>query len=289
MKNLKQILASALLLVAIALNLNAQENNKSLLWKIEGNDINTSYIFGTFHILPKKDFEFKDKVKHAFSKTETVVLELDMDDPNMQGEFMKYSMLTDGQQLKSFMDDTEYAYLDAFFKEKMGFGMAQLNTFKPFTLSSMAMVSKFGKDAASYEATILTMAAEAKKEVKGLETVEFQMSLFDKQSYEEQIDDIIKLIKDEETAGLTFDDMVKLYKTEDIDKLYDFMNTYFEQDDELIKLLLSDRNVSWIEKMEASSKEQSTFFAVGAGHLPGEKGVINLLKEAGYTVTPIFN
>lgn len=289
MKTTQKIFALALLFVGLTLHLNAQENNNSLLWKIEGDDIKTSYVFGTFHVLPKKDFEFKDKVKQAFSKTEAVVLELDMDDPNMQGEFMKHSMLTDGQELKSFMDDDEYVYLDTFFKDKMGFGMAQLNTLKPFTLSSMAMISKFGKDAASYEATILTMAAEAKKEVKGLETVEFQMSLFDKQSYEEQIDDIIKLLKDEEKEGLTFDDMVALYKTEDIDALYNFMNTYFEQDDEIIKLLLSDRNENWIDKMEAYAKAQSTFFAVGAGHLPGKKGVINLLKEAGFTVTPIFN
>ncbi|GHC45064.1 hypothetical protein GCM10008083_04670 [Ulvibacter litoralis] len=265
----------------------AQQEN-SLLWKVEGNGIKTSYVFGTFHMLPKEDFQLKQKVKNAIESSETIVLELDMDDPNLQSEMMKESVLSEGNSLKNFMDEQEYARLDAYFNEKMGVGMDKFVSFKPMVLSSMVMMTYLGKGFASYEGTLIEMAAAQQKEVKGLETVAFQMGMFDKQPYEDQIDDVVKLLVEDAFMKDMFAEMIALYKAEDIQNLYAYMDEYFDGDVELMERLLHERNANWIPKIGALSKEEAVFYGVGAGHLGGDKGVINLLKKEGYTVTPIL-
>lgn len=285
MKTIQTILALAIICIFTTATSVAQE--KSLLYKVEGNGIKTAYVFGTFHMMPKADFELKDKVKTAFDASDLVVMELDMDDPNMQSEMMGVSMIAGDDSLQNHMTAEEFKILDEYFTAKMGIGMANFNKMKPFVVSSMVMMAHLGQDMASYEASLLAMAKESKKEVKGLEAVEFQMAMFDGQSYEDQIDDIIKILTEEGGVGSYFDKMIAVYKTEDIEGLYDSMDEFFEYDKKMQARLLDERNIDWIPKIGAYSKDQEVFYAVGAGHLGGKNGVIKLLKDAGYKVTPI--
>lgn len=286
MKNLKSVLVACICMM-VFFNGKAQET-KSLLWKVEGDGIKTSYVFGTFHMLPKEDFQLKQKVKNAIESSESIVLELDMDDPNLQSEMMKESVLAEGNSLKNFMDEQEYATLDTYFNEKMGVGMDKFVSFKPMVLSSMVMMTYLDKGFASYEGTLIEMAAAQQKEVKGLETVAFQMGMFDKQPYEEQIDDVVKLLVEDALMKDMFAEMIALYKAEDVHSLYTYMDEYFDGDIELMERLLHERNANWIPKIGTLSKDEAVFYGVGAGHLGGDKGVINLLKKEGYTVTPIL-
>ncbi|MAZ72060.1 MAG: TraB/GumN family protein [Flavobacteriaceae bacterium] len=287
MKNLKNIFMLAALVCSF-LTAFAQQNENSLLWKVEGNGIKTSYVFGTFHMLPKKDFELKGKVTNALQNSEILVLELDMDDPKMQTEMMQLSALTDGKTLSEFMDAEEYTLIDTYLKEKMGMGLDNFKTFKPLLVSTMVMMGYLGKDMASYEASLIKLTKEQQKEVKGLETVAFQMGIFDEQPYEQQLDDIIKLLKEETIMKDMFTEMITLYKNENIDGLYDYMDDFFNGDKAQLERMLHNRNQNWIPKMGEYSKEQTVFYGVGAGHLGGKLGVINLLRAAGYTVTPVL-
>lgn len=289
MKNLINIISTLLLIIITTFNLNAQETETSMLWKIEGNNIKTSYVFGTFHMLPKEDFLLKDKVKNAFTSSEQVVFELDMDDPNMVTEMRNLSTITDGSNLKNYMDEEEYALLDTYFKTNMGIGMEKLKGLKPLMLSSMIMMNFMGEESASYEGSLLTMAKEQNKDVEGLETVAFQMGMFDQQPYESQVDDMIRLLNEPDFMKDMFSEMIGFYKNENITDLHAHMDGYFAGDLQLMKRLLDDRNADWIPKIEEKSKDKKTFYAVGAGHLGGKQGVINLLKEAGYIVIPVLN
>tara|TARA_R100000935_G_scaffold36196_1_gene57025 strand:+ start:135768 stop:136634 length:867 start_codon:yes stop_codon:yes gene_type:complete len=287
MKNLKNIFT----LVALALGLItgfAQQNDNSLLWKVEGNGIKTSYVFGTFHMLPKKDFELQNKVTNALQNSEILVLELDMDDPKMQTEMMQLSALKDGKTLAEFMDAEEYTLIDTYLKEKMGMGLDSFKTFKPLLVSSMVMMGYLGADMASYEASLITMAKEQEKEIKGLETVAFQMGVFDEQPYDEQLDEVVKLLKEKDVMKDMFNEMIALYKNENIEGLYDYMDDFFNGDQAQLDRMLHARNQNWIPKMSEYSKEQTVFYGVGAGHLGGTLGVVNLLREAGYIVTPVL-
>ncbi len=264
----------------------AQEES-SLLWKVEGDGIKTSYLFGTFHLIPQEDFVFKDKVEKAIKDTEITALELDMDDPEMTVAMQKLAQLEDDKKLSSYMDEKEYEIIDTYLKEKMGVGMTALNTLKPLAITSMVTISMMGKQTASYEAEIIKRTKEDQKEILGLETPEFQIGVFETVPYEEQIDQIVEYLNEPEKMMKEFDTMITQYKNEDIDGLYDALKESFKGDPEFKKAMLDNRNKNWIGKIGEMSKDQKVFYGVGAGHLGGDQGVINLLRKEGYTVTPI--
>ncbi|GER58769.1 TraB/GumN family protein [Patiriisocius marinus] len=287
MKNLRNTLALVLLLVTV-FNVKAQQNDNSLLWKVEGKGIKTSYVFGTFHMIPKESFILKDKVKNALAISELMVLELDMDDPSMQSEMMKHSAMPEGTTLVEYMDKDEYVLIDTYLKGKLGAGLDQFKTFKPLMVSSMVMMGYMGKDLASYEASLIALATAQQKEIKGLETIEYQMGVFDKQPYDIQLDEVVKLLEEKDAMGNMFNEMIEHYTTEDIDGLYNYMDGYFTNEGQMDDMLHT-RNANWIPQIGSYSKDQSVFYGVGAGHLGGEKGVINLLREAGYKVSPVLD
>ncbi|WP_299762273.1 TraB/GumN family protein [uncultured Dokdonia sp.] len=283
---MKNTIKAFVALVLSTFSLIAQEES-SLLWKVEGNGIKPSYVFGTFHLMPQDDFEFKDKVDKAMKDTDITVLELDMDDPQMMGSMQTLAQLEEGKKLSSYMDEKEYEILDTYLTEHMGVGMAAFNSFKPFTITSMITITMMGKQTASYEAEIIKRSKEGQKEVLGLETPEFQVSVFETTPYEEQIDQIIEYLQKPEKMTKEFDAMITQYKNEDIEGLHATMDESFKEDPEFKKALLDNRNNNWIGKIGELSKNQKVFYGVGAGHLGGDQGVINLLRKAGYTVTPI--
>lgn len=284
---MKNIFKTCLAFCLGTISLVAQEKS-SLLWKIEGDDIKTSYVFGTFHLIPQEDFVFKDKVEKAIKDTEITVLELDMDDPQMMGSMQTLSQLDEGKKLSSYMDEKEYETLDTYFKEKMGVGMAAFNTFKPLAVTSMVTISMMGKQTASYETEIIKRTKAENKEILGLETPEFQIGVFETVPYEEQIDQIVEYLNEPEKMTKEFDTMITQYKNEDIEGLYNTMEESFKEDPEFKKAMLDNRNNNWIGKISEMSKGQKVFYGVGAGHLGGDQGVISLLKKAGYKVTPII-
>ncbi len=264
----------------------AQSNESSLLWKVEGDDIQTSYVYGTFHILPQSDFDLSDQVTKAFNEADQIALELDFDDPSLQANMMRYANMEDGQTLDKLIDKEVYDEIDLYLQSTMGVGMQAFNKWKPFLLTSLVMGKLIEGQPASFELTFVKMAMEGKKEIVGLETAKDQLAIFDKIPYQDQADDVEEMFTDEKKTKETFQKMINLYKEGNIDKLVDFTRDYIDNPEEF-KMLLSDRNEKWIPKMAEMSKENAVFYGVGAGHLGGEKGVINLLKEAGYTVTPV--
>lgn len=286
-KNSILFLLVGLLSIAVPSKGQAQKKkDNSLLWKIEGKGIKTSYLMGTFHMLPQADFELKEKVKKAFDNAEQIVLELDMDDPAMQSKMMQHIMLKDGKNLKDFMTDEESEFLDKELTKSFGQGLAAFGQMKPLAITSMITMSLMGKQPASFEMTFVKMAQEQQKEILGLETVAEQMKVFDDISYESQLDDIIEMLSDKEITNDFFAKMIDSYKKEDLKSL---MNQMEEQMDDPkdMAIMLDNRNKNWIPLIGEMATEKSTFFGVGAGHLPGKNGVINLLIKAGYEVTPI--
>lgn len=290
MKKINQIAAILILFIITTCKVTAQNSPKTNLWKIEGDSIKTSYLFGTIHIIPKKDFVIKEKVHEAFDATDKVVLELDMADPNFAAEAVQLSMLNEGEELKSYMTDEEYELLDKHLKEKKGISVANFNKFKPIMLMSMLLISgNENEPLESYEMSLLKMAKDADKEVDGLETYADQLKAFDANSYDEQIDALVHMVDNMEESEELYNRLLTYYIDEDVDGMFSFMDEYMHNDTEAVKRFLDDRNNNWIPRITDYSKEESVFYAVGGAHLGGDQGVINLLRKAGYTVTPVLD
>ena len=264
----------------------SQKLENSLLWEVKGEDIKTSYVYGTFHLLPQKDFVLKGKVSKAFDDSDQIVMEMDMDDPNMQGELMRNIRMKDSTSLDDILGAEKYEQLSQFMMSRLNMPLDPLKTVKPFFISSMILPTFIEGTPASYELVFVQRAQSQKKEILGLETPSFQAEIFDRISYEEQAEGLMEIIEDTLGNRALFDKMIVDYKREKVNDLYFNLVQYMDDEDEE-KYLLTERNENWIPKIGEYAKETTTFFAVGAGHLAGENGVINLLKKAGYSVTPV--
>lgn len=275
-----------IVLLLLVTSWGAQAQNNSLLWKVEGENIQTSYLYGTIHLLPQDAFEIKEKVKEAFNSSGQIVLELDMDDPSMQMKMMQHASMKDGMTLDQVFSEEEYTVVSDAVKQQMGVGLEMLNTMKPFVISSMLIGTLIEGTPASYEMTFVQMAQAKELEIIGLETVEDQMAVFDKIPYEEQAKDVVEMVQNKEEVRQEFAEMVEAYAQEDIDGLYDLIEEYADTESEMEELIVK-RNQRWIPLIGNLAREKASFFGVGAGHLGGKYGVINLLREAGYRVTPI--
>jgi len=264
-----------------------QTSSGSLLWKIEGNNIQPSYVYGTIHLLPQTRFKLQDKVREAFTSAQQIVLELDIDQADFQTSFMKNIPMKDGKTLQDLMDQEDYQKLDAALQNLIGSGIQPFNTWKPIGISSLLIMQFIDGPPASFERSFVSMAKEQEKELLGLETVEEQMAAFDNIPYQEQIDDIMEMLDQPDRSQGIFMEMVEQYLQEDVEGLYRFTTRYLDTEEE-INSLLHVRNRNWIPRIGELAKENSTFFGVGAAHLGGEQGILNLLQEAGYTLTPVY-
>ena len=268
------------------------DKENSLLWEISGKDLKTpSYLYGTIHIIGKEDFFLTGNTKSAFAESERVVFEINMEEMNdfsVIFTLMGKVMMEGGTSLADLLSEEDYQLVEKKFAE-LGLPMMILNRLKPMFLSVFASGdiepgSMSNGDMLSYEMEFMKMAQKGKKEMGGLETVEFQMSMFDSIPYQAQADMLIEAIKSESEGNDEFQKMVELYKNQDIKG----MITMFDEGEGGVggfeELLLVNRNKSWIPIMATMMADKPTFFAVGAGHLGGKSGVIELLRAEGYTV-----
>ena len=271
----------------------------SLLWAISGNGLqDTSYLYGTIHLIAKEDFFLTEATKRAFSKSDKVTFEINMEDMmdlGAQMGLMMKAFMSDGQTLSDFLEEEKYKEVKAHFAE-MGmndFMWQMMEKIKPMFLSvfgSMDMTGGGGLNTGemmSYEMEFMEMAKGKEKTIGGLETAEYQMSMFDSIPYEAQAAMLYESIQAETSSSDQLDDMVKLYKNQDLKGMMKMFAADEEGVGQYEDLLLVGRNKNWIPVMQKMMSEQVTFFAVGAGHLAGNNGVVNLLKAEGFTLTPM--
>jgi uncharacterized protein YbaP (TraB family) len=261
----------------------------SLLWKIEGPGIQKgSYLFGTMHLIEKQYFIFPDKLEKIVKKTDKLVMEL-AGLPN-QMEALKYVTLTEG------------TFADFFTKEQMDsilvWAKTELNMseeaftktmskMKPFVVVQMATQIHFMGKTESYEVSFEKIARENDIAIAGFETIAEQMGIFDKMTKEQQTEMVMETIRDPKKGIEVTQKMQKLYQGQNVDSLYLMIQEEGGTMTEDQATILDDRNERWIPMIEEMAKKEKLFIAVGAGHLGGPKGVIRLLEQKGYILTPV--
>ena len=272
----------------ISLFSNAQELEKSLLWKISGNGLKKpSYLFGTIHLTC--DTSLDANTLNALETTEQLYLELDMDDKSIQMKLMKLMMMKDGAKLSTLLSPEDFKILDEFMKKNLDMSAKLFDSFKPFMISSMLFPKMLDCKSQSVESELMKITKEQNEEIFGLEKAEDQMKVFDEISYQDQADELLKTVKDNlEKDKKEFQEMITIYQNKDIEGMLKMMS---DSDNKITSenqdILLNNRNKNWIPIMVKIMKDKPTFFGVGAGHLAGEEGVIKLLRKKGYKVEAI--
>lgn len=265
------------------------DHGNALLWKISGNGLNeASFLFGTMHLIEKKNFLFTNKLERKFKRSQSLIMELNgMPDPQRS---LQLIMLEKGEFFDFFTkEQTDSIITWAYDNFKIDEPMFKLSftKMKPFVVTQMATQLYFQGKTESYEMTFEKMARELDIKISGLETVEEQMGLFDKLSKEQQAEMLMEAIrKHDENLQLT-KQMQTIYSEQNLHQLYDLITSSDGVISDEQNKFLDQRNVNWIPKIASEISKNKTFIAVGAGHLDGQNGVIQLLINQGFTLTPI--
>lgn len=259
-------------------------NDKSLLWEISGNGLSkSSFLYGTIHMICGNDYFLSEKTKKAFNATESLFLEIDLSDPN-ELVFMQKAAMS-AEPLSKKLTAKQLSDLDIILRQITGMTIQQVDNYSMLTVLSLISMKSFGcENLKFYEMEFIGLAKESKKSIGGLETIEAQIHFLNK-AYSD--DEMIAMLQ--ETNGEETEKMVQNYINENLPELYKEITTPKLMNENSKKWMLEVRNENWAVKMPDVMKEKSTFFAVGAAHLLGKEGLINLLRKAGYSVKPLLN
>lgn len=284
---MKNILKSALIAsLVLVVNVGFAQANKvenSLLWEISGNGLQkSSYLFGTIHMMCENDFVIKEKVTKAFDKSEELALELDFDDPLELQNMQKLAVAS--TPLSQALTKDEYSKLEALFKNTFSLNIKDYENYNLIGLMSVVLMKELNCPPKMYEFEFLKMAMQRKSIIHGMEKVDDQIKAFANAYDNKEFIEQLALYNSNQ-----FNELVSIYKNEDLNQLFSLSTDKKYMDKEEQNFMLDSRNKNWITKMPDMMQKHSVFFAVGAAHLPGDNGVINLLRQAGYTVTSIKN
>lgn len=283
-------LARLLMLAVIfsACKAQTKPNGQSLLWKISGKTLaKPSYLFGTMHMICPDDYVWTDAMKNALAASDKVCFELDLDEPGLMQQMSADMAAGDDKPLKAYFSAADYEHLKQFSRDSLELDITEMPAMKPFMLQ-MLFITKMLTCSfpASYEGNIMEEAHKAKKEVLGIEQLQEQLDIFKNFPDDTAAVQIMQFADSFSKMKQDFARMIASYRAQDLAALYDQTKASKELGDQL-GIFLDDRNRKWIPRMSKYMPSNSVFFAVGAAHLYGEAGVIQLLRKAGYTVEPI--
>jgi len=266
----------------IALFSKAQE--KSLLYKIESPNGKASYLFGTMHIIPDSAFYFPGKLQKVIKHSDKIVLEIG--EMNMM-KAQSLMTLKEGNCFDIFTPVQKDSVLNWGAKSldlTPELFESALGKSKPFVLMQLGTKDLLAGDVKFIEEEIKKVDNEIP--VVGLETLEQQIGLFDSIPDKVMAEMIMEYVRGSENSEELMVPMIQAYMEKDLEQLAKLIAEE-ESNGFDSEMLLTNRNKAWIPQIKSMIAEESCFIAVGAGHLGGKNGVIELLTKEGYKIVPV--
>lgn len=260
-----------------------------LLWKISGNGLNKpSYLFGTIHLVPNDRFIVWPTVDSAFRSSNSLVMELDLDFSASELLHAAQQMtLPGGETLENYLSSDNFTQLRSYCTDSLKWKKRKFKRYsrmKPFYFSSLILGEQLGKTK-GYEQYFAEQAKKLKMPVLGLESMQEQLEAVDAISIKDQAGMLNESIQNGRSE---FYSMLEVYLNRDLQTLAKLMQEEGDSVEGFTYSLLTNRNKNWIALLENWLPEKSMFIAVGAGHLPGEAGLIELLIRKGFSVEPVW-
>ncbi len=290
----------ALLLLGFALNAMAESevkpsilHPKGLLWKIETPTKPASFVFGTMHVSDPAVTRLPAPVEQAFMQADHFVMEVLMTFEAI-GTVSSASFFSDGRTLKGVMGDEPYQRLTQLLNKHIFIAENVMNNMKPWAVLSLLMIPADQQLASvpALDMQLYQRAVKRKLPVSGLESAQEQIDIFDTMSLSDQLWMLNRAMADIDESGALFSQMLNAYVARDLAKLVkiqsDLNDADSEIDDKFMYRLVDVRNQRMAKRMLPVLKQGNAFIAIGALHLPGRGGVLDLLEAQGYRVTAIY-
>ena len=266
-----------------------EQQTKALLWKISAGQLQDSYLFGTMHSDDPRVLALSTDVEHAFHQSPQFALEVKLDKASTRA-ILTQMYYRDGQRLNAVVGEALFQKsLTALVKR--GIPEKAVVLMKPWAVFMILNMPK-NESGEFMDAILYQKALEEHKQITGLETLQEQVNVFDKMKLSTQVALLRSTLDTEDDINQMLEETTEVYLSKDLNKILALNDKYMKLLDPKVRKILTtrlllNRNEIMVKRLIPVLKKGRTFIAIGALHLPGEKGVINLLRRRGYTVSPV--
>jgi uncharacterized protein YbaP (TraB family) len=275
---------------AIRTDEKVEVDKKSCLWKVSSKQ-NTVYLLGAIHLMREDGYPLNKSIESAYHDAQTLVLEINLDEAassEAQSLMVSKGLYPAGQTLRESLSPQTFELVKKK-TEELGLDIQQVNRLKPWlvtiTLAALQLEqlgydSKLGIDKHFFD-----QARADKKEILSLESIEYQVSLLEGMSSGNQEAALLETIQELDLFKKEFEEIVKAWSNGKSKKLDELLLESFKDYPELLNQLIVQRNKSWVPKIEEFLNHKgNVLVVVGAAHLIGNRGVIEMLRQKGYVV-----
>lgn len=290
------------LFLVLALAVLALASQAQLLWKVSGNGLGRpSYIMGTYHFAPASMMDKIPGMQQAFEGCDVVVGEIEkesMMSPETQALMAQAMIAPLDSTLDKLFTPEDYRIVEEVFNKyfgNMGVKLSQMNTLKPSAISVQMQAMQAVRHFPNFnESEVIDMAVQTRangmgRPSIGLETIEEQIDLLFNTPLTKQAEGLLDACKKDDLFKVQSSALVEAYMDQDLAKIESIMTdpALGGDDAEAMDALVYDRNRAWVVKLVKMMPERAALVCVGAGHLPGDQGLLQLLRDRGYTVEPM--
>lgn len=264
---------------------------KTFAWKATGKSGGVVYLVGSIHVLTSDFYPLNPALEAAFKDSDLVVEEVDMGemlDPSAQLRILSRGMLPGDQSLDKVISPATMELVRKITGD-LGPAGQPLMRFKPWMLAIALQGLELQKAGYNPELGLdkhfYDQAKASGKAVQGLETADYQISVFDGMTMEQQDRLLAQTLKELETELASVGKLAEAWKAGDAPTVERIVQSELKAEPMMYQRLLVDRNKAWLPKIEALfSRPGRALVVVGAAHLVGPDGVVAMLKAKGYTV-----
>lgn len=261
-----------------------------LLWKIQRGGSASSYLFGTMHSDDPQVVELPVPVQRAFDESSGVTMEIVLDAQSLLG-MATALLMTDGTTLESLVGRSLYQR-SVEVLSSYGIPEMMVANMKPWAVA-VTLMTRPAESGVVLDQVLYQQAVASGKKVDGLETVAEQIGLFDGLSKREQIRLLEDTLDNLDDIRRMLDQLQIAYLNRDLKRLVEINEASMRDSDPQLaetfnRKMIIERNHRMAERMQSRLREGKRFIAVGALHLPGEEGLLNLLSEQGYRLTRVY-
>lgn len=280
-----------LLLPAWAQEIATPPKHAPSFWKVEGKH-NTVWLFGSVHVLTEAHYPLAEKVEKAFAASPNMVVEVDivnMDPAAMQRVMATKSLLPPGTTLKTLLGE-QYPRASQLAAAN-GYDLEQLKTMRPWLITMMVTMNEFVQ--AGYtpdqgvEAYFLKRASSEQKAIKELETLESQIGIFAGMDKQTETAMLMQTLEELQSSDEQIAELITAWESGKLHELEATLLEDFADYPGVYRTLVTDRNQNWVSQLKPLliNSKKDHFVVVGALHLVGKEGVVNLLRKEGFAIT----
>jgi len=259
-------------------------SRESLLWEIEASDGRINYVYGTIHLQDDRVFIFADEVIERIRQVDVLACEVSLDDMD-PARWQTTFHLPPGQYLEALIGAKKFKRLIQFSNRHLKLPAFHLNRLSPFMVMNLMSQAFFQSDqTVNLDTYFFETARQMGKIVTGLESFEEQLSYVTRISMVEQVRALKKGLAQENKLKQQHEQALCYYQEQRVNALYKQSRKSLGK---WRKMMLNERNQKMVTAFKEIRNHQTVLAAIGAAHLPGQFGMLRLLKKVGFQIRPI--